>query len=148
MKKILVIGFVLCMVLILFLSGQSGSQAFELTYQLALPFANLIYDTPDYDQILVVMNVIRLVGRIAAFTVFGGFFAALVNVWGNKLPYKVKNMISVMGIMVFSIFDETHKLFIDGRHCTITEIIVNIICGFAGAGFVMYVIHKKKGVSG
>lgn len=148
MKKFLLVGLVLCAAMILFLSGQSGAEAFGLTYRLALPIAGVIYDTPDYDQILAVMNVMRFLGRVMAFTVFGGLFTALVFAWGSRLSPKVKIIISLAGIIVFGIFDETHKLFIDGRHCTFAEIIVNIVCGSVGSVFVMYVIDKRNKISG
>ncbi len=144
MKKLTAIGFIICIILILFLSGQSGSQAFGMTYRLALPIANIIYDTPDYDQILLVMNGIRLFGRVIAFTAFGVFFTALIHVWGKKLPPRVKNSLSFLGIVIFGIFDEMHKLRIDGRHCTIAEIIVNIICGFIGMALALYVVDKYR----
>lgn len=142
MKKFVVIGFAVCMVFILFLSGQSGSQAFGLTYRLAVPIADIIYDTPDYDQILVVMNGIRFLGRVVAFTVYGGFFTALIHAWSRKLSWKTKNAICVLGIVLFGIFDETRKLLIDGRHCTLAEIIVNIVCGLAGAAVALYILKK------
>lgn len=144
MKKFVGIGFAVCMLFILFLSGQSGSQAFGMTYHLALPIAGIIYDTPDYDQILVVMNGIRILGRIVVFMFFGGFFTAFVYGWGGRLTQKTKNSISVSGIVLFGIFDETRKLLIDGRHCTLGEIIVNIVCGFIGAVFVLYVFDKNR----
>lgn len=144
MKKILLVGFILCAAVILFLSGQSGAEAFGLTYRLAFPIADIIYDTPDYDQILAVMNVMRFLGRVMAFTMFGGLFTALIFAWGSRLPLRAKIIISLAGIIAFGIFDETHKLFIDGRHCTFIEIIVNVVCGFVGAVFVMYVIDKRN----
>lgn len=144
MKKFIGIGFIICVTFILFLSGQSGSQAFGLTYRLAVPLAEVIYDSPDYDQLLVVMNGIRFLGRVVAFTVFGGFFTALIHAWCGKLSRITKEGISFLGIIIFGIFDETHKLLIDGRHCTLSEILVNIVCGLMGAVVTIYILKKYK----
>lgn len=144
MKKYTMSAFIIWIVLILFLSGQSGSQAFGMTYELALPFANFLYGTPDYDQILVVMNAIRFTGRIVAFTGFGILFTTLVQSFKGNFFRKAKNIISIVGIVAFAVFDETHKLLIDGRHCTMEEILVNIVCGLAGGAVAMYFIYKRK----
>lgn len=141
-KKIITLILIIWLAVILFLSGQSGSQAFGLTYRLALPIADVIYQSPDYDQILTVMNAVRFAGRIVAFTIFGMIFTAFIRTVGAKLPVKVRSTLSIAGIVLFGIFDEAHKMLIDGRHCTLFEIIVNIICGLAGAVLTWYIIKR------
>lgn len=144
MKKFTAIGLIICTTFILVLSGQNGTEAFGMTYRLALPFAAVVYGTPDYDQILAVMNGIRFLGRIAVFTTFGVFFTTFIHTWKNFLSQKAKTVMSVLGIILFGIFDETHKLLIDGRHCTVIEIVVNVICGLAGAAAALYIIKKFR----
>ncbi len=144
MRKYAVSAFIIWLVLILFLSGQSGSQAFGMTYELALPFAKILYGVPDYDQILVVMNGIRFIGRIVAFIGFGILFTVLLRSFKSKISLRLQNIILVSGIIVFAVFDETHKLLIDGRHCTIWEIILNIVCGLTGCVVTIYFIRKRE----
>lgn len=143
MKKYAVSAFIIWFVLILFLSSQNGSQAFGMTYKLALPFAKILYGIPDYDQILVVMNGIRFIGRVVAFVGFGVLFTVLIRSYKSKISLRYQNIILILGIIVFAVFDETHKLLIDGRHCTVGEIIVNIVCGLTGCVVTIYFIRKN-----
>lgn len=143
-KKLVVILFPACVGMILFLSGQSGSQAFNLTYELALPIAEKFYKNPDYDQILAVMIILRKIGRCTAFTMFGGLYYVFVETLAKEMEPKRKWCIILAGIVLFSVFDETHKLLIDGRHCTIEEIIINIVCGFVGCGIFNRVWKRRR----
>jgi len=143
-RKLVVILFPACVGMILFLSGQNGSQAFNLTYELALPIAEMFYENPNYDQILAVMIILRKIGRCTAFTVFGGLFYVFVEVLAKEAEPKKKWGIILAGIVLFSVFDETHKLLIDGRHCTLEEIIINIVCGFAGCGVFYRMLKRRK----
>lgn len=143
-KKIMVVLFFACVGIILFLSGQNGSQAFWLTYRLSCPIAEIFYENPNYDQILAVMILMRKIGRCVAFSVFGAMVLMVVDMlWGQKVGWKILIPASFI-IIAFSVFDETRKLLIEGRHCTWQEIAVNIVCGLAGC-LIVYWIKRRKG---
>lgn len=143
-KKIMILSFLVCVGIILFLSGQNGSQAFWLTYHLSCPIAEIIYDNPNYDQILAVMILMRKMGRCVAFGVFGAMVLMVADVlWGKKMGWKILIPVSLV-IIAFSVFDETRKLLIEGRHCTWQEIAINIVCGLAGCMLVYGMKRRKK----
>lgn len=142
-KKIMILSFLACVGIILFLSGQNGSQAFWLTYRLSCPIAEIFYDNPNYDQILAVMILMRKIGRCVAFGVFGAMVLMVSDVlWGKKKGWRILIPASMV-IVAFSVFDETRKLMIEGRHCTWQEIAINIVCGFAGC-IIVYGIKRRK----
>lgn len=132
-------------VVILILSGQSGNQAFEMTYRMAVPFAQILYKNPDLEEIKVVMQWIRLAGRVFAFAWFGGLL--MYNACAIVLYWKIKHskvwilMVFVLDVL-FSIYDEAHKLFIEGRHCTLQEILLNILVSVAASVLVFLFFRK------
>lgn len=141
-KKIILLLFVAWTGGILFLSGQNGDEAFGLTYRLACPIAGIFFDHPDYDQILAVMIVMRKLGRCFFFLFFGFLWYLLVEVFAKEWNVIRKRIVILSGMVLFSVFDETHKLFIAGRHCTMEEIFINIVCGTIGI-LIAFSVGKK-----
>lgn len=135
-KKIMVIFSLMWLGAILFLSGQKGTDAFELTFAISEPIAGIIWDNPDYDRIHIVMQILRQTGRVVCFAVLGALIFGLVNMFLGRSSKKRRTIVIVAVIIFISIFDETRKLLIDGRHCTIWEIMANILSGFAGSAIV------------
>lgn len=137
-KILLAMLFLVWVCVILFLSGQNGSEAFRLTYNLALPIARCFYENPNNDQILVVMAVMRQAGRCMVFAIFGILFSLCLNTMFWQMKQSKRRLILIGGIILFSVFDEAHKLLIAGRHCTLQEIGLNILSGFAGCIILHY----------
>lgn len=141
-QKILLTMFLLAWIcVILFLSGQNGSEAFNLTYKLALPLAGCFFENPDNDRILQVMLVLRQAGRCVVFAVFGMLFNQYLDVMLAGMRQCRRRILLFGGIILFSVFDETHKLLIEGRHCTPQEILMNILSGFMGC-VILYLVRK------
>lgn len=142
-KIVLLCVFVACVCAILFLSGQDGEEAFDTTYGIAKPIADVIYENPTNDQIEDIMIIIRNFGRIVAFTVFGILLALNLEV-SAKFSWKVKVIAIVVITTIFSVFDEVRKLLIEGRHCTFGEIIVNIFCSMIAGLAVCFIARKFR----
>ncbi len=140
-KIIILCLFVTCTCFILFLSGQDGEEAFDTTYEIAKPVADVVYEEPSNDQVEDVMLVIRNSGRVIAFTVFGILLALNVHVW-TTFRWKYKAILIVVITVLFSIFDEVHKLAIEGRHCTLAEIMVNVLCSMIAGLVVCFICNK------
>lgn len=139
-------GFVLWIAAILSLSGQDGEEAFGLTYKLSVPIADILYEEPTLSQIEDVMLVLRQVGRVGMFLVLGMLTTLAVDAIWQKIN-EVNRLYIIYGFLIFfSIFDEVHKLLIPGRHCTVEEILVNIMSSFIGCVCMnlLYKICKRK----
>lgn len=140
-KIMVLILFVACTCFILFLSGQDGEEAFDTTYEIAKPVADVVYEDPSNDQVEDVMLTIRNSGRVIAFLVFGGLLALNIHLW-TTFGWKYKAMLISIVSIVFSVFDEVHKLAIEGRHCTLAEIVVNILCSMIAGLAVCFVCNR------
>ena len=112
-----------------FLSSQSGASTFRLSNTISTKIADILYKTPDTQQILKVNTVIRKLAHVTIYFVLAilcyiAFYYTMVNFTGRTAGVLVNVMIT-MALSAFAFYDEWHKQFIPGRHNTISEAFLN-----------------------
>lgn len=128
---------------ILFLSSQNGEETAAVSAGIAGKLAEFIYKTPSESQIYGVHMIIRKSAHVVLFGILGILLSFTTHFLING-GFCLKNMINAAVIVFFSVFDEWHKLFVDGRHFDLGESALNIISGVACALIAALILSKIK----
>lgn len=121
---------------IFYLSSQDGEETTNLSLNFTNKLAGYLLENPNQQQINVLHMLLRKIAHPIVFTVMGTMLSlALLATFGVKRFY-----ILLAGIPIsyfFAYFDEYHKNFIDGRHYSHQEQMLNFN---AAAGAILFVM--------
>lgn len=129
MKKISFLLLIIWMIFIFMLSNQSGSSS---TSESNI-FVDFIYSIIHIDKDILVV-IIRKSAHIFEYFVL---FLLMYN-YIRHYSIKSKFILSIILCIVYSIFDEGHQLFIEGRSGEVLDVLVDTIGVFLG-----YILIRK-----
>lgn len=137
---------IIWLVLIFFLSSQSGVQTAKVSGEVAQSVAEIIYKQPTNEQVNQVHLNIRTIAHIVLFFVLGILsYTALKTTFRNKNKQWLVWLISLAICLGYSYYDEWHKQFIAGRHFQINEAVINMLCSIVGilTAFAVFLLVAK-----
>ena len=144
MKKIIKLTFIiLWMTLIFLFSNQKADDSSKLSDGLIVKVANVFVDknlsTSKKETILEkYTTIVRKTAHFAIYLVLG---ILVINFF---CEYNIKHIIlaSIMVCLLYSITDEVHQLFIEGRSGEVRDVLIDTIGSFVG--IYSYYIFKNK----
>ena len=163
MKKVKIAGIILSifwMILIFCFSNQTAVKSDTISRNIVTSFIidhiegyglleeaeqNLIADNLDF--------VIRKMAHFTEYAILGIFYCITLIGFEINKKYSNKRLLFISSIMccIYSMSDEFHQLFIEGRSGNIRDICIDTLGGITGAIFVILIlkiiykiIHKRK----
>lgn len=143
MKKIRVISCITTltvMAMIFFFSSQSSGQSSELSMGVSREIAETLTKLLNCIDIFGAVTaeqihaLIRKMAHFAIYAVLGCSAAWMFNVNICQIKFKVLTM-SVIFCLLYSVTDEVHQMFVDGRSAQITDVILDTMGAVCGALF-------------
>ena len=142
-KTIKIILVILWMAIIFCFSNQKADDSSKLSDGLIVKVANIFVDknlsTKDKEIILEkYTTIVRKTAHFAIYLVLG------ILVINFLCEYNIKHIIlaSIMVCLLYSITDEVHQLFIEGRSGEVRDVLIDTIGSFVG--IYSYYIFKNK----
>ena len=142
-KAIKIILVILWMAIIFCFSNQKADDSSKLSDGLIVKVANIFVDknlsTKDKEIILEkYTTVVRKTAHFSIYLILGILVISLL------LEYNIKHIILVSLIicLLYSISDEVHQLFIDGRSGEVRDVLIDTTGSLVGIG-AYYFINKK-----
>ena len=138
MKTFLRVCSVICLIgwmgLIFYFSAQTAEESSEVSGSVIEVLAEKFY--PEYETLTppekqdLISSLQSVVRSTAHYCIYGGlgFFAFLTFISYTNLKYKVRVFWMLETCLLYSVSDEFHQTFVDGRAMQLTDIIVD----FAG----------------
>lgn len=147
MKKIILWFLSICIILLIaFLSSQNGTATAETSGSITSFIANLFFENATQLEIYNLNIALRLLAHYLLFFCFGLFTSAAIYASFNR-KFRVINLffLSSVFIMSLSFLDEWRKQFIEGRHFSPDEALINVTCAFVGIIIIYsYAFIRKK----
>ncbi len=147
-RYISLVLLVLWMGVIFAFSAQAGEESSEVSRGVVVKVAEIIY--PNYESLNESQKVeviqkfyipVRKIAHFSEFFVLGAisfvFFATF-----KRLPPKILPLIPFLFGVLYAISDEIHQWFIDGRACSIVDILIDS-SGVLFAVFIGFLINLK-----
>lgn len=144
MKKLIKLTLViLCMALIFFFSNQKADDSSKLSDGIIVKVANVFVDkdlsTNEKETILEkYTTIVRKTAHFGIYLVLG------ILVINFLCEYNIKHIIlvSIIVCLLYSITDEVHQLFIEGRSGEVRDVLIDTSGSFVGV--CSYYIIKNK----
>ncbi len=120
--------------LILYLSFQDGEAAKMLDNKYIIRFAAIYYGRDDFNifEMADIIYRFRQYGRILIFAILAFLGTATTHVTFYKLPWFVRSVIAVLGLIAVAVFTERFKMYLPTRHFSETEMLYSIYGVVAG----------------
>lgn len=137
------ISAVLCLLCLLWagmiflLSMQNGEQTAAVSGGIAKTIANILYLGPTEQQIQTVHAAIRKLAHVGLFLIWGLLLSAAA-LYMSRQRRGVAMGIAAVLLIAYAFFDEWHKIFIDGRHFSFSEAVLNAVSGLAAIGLTYF----------
>ena len=158
MKKILkskalryVLTVLWCVVIFLFSANDADTSSEQSDV-----ITDICIDTfvPDYDSLSgaeqedifdTVSFMVRKTAHFTEYLILGALIFWCLHRAGDK---RVRTACSAVGASLYSVTDELHQLFSDGRSCELRDVLIDSGGGLLGAflGLLILVIYEKKKV--
>lgn len=143
MRYIKLLLVIMWMIIIFMFSNQKAVESDKLSNGLILKTVRIIekitHKTYSDEEIL--HKFVRPVRKMAHFTIYL-ILGILVYIFIDDLNIKNIILISLMICLIYSISDEIHQLFIEGRSGKITDVLIDTCGSFIG----IIIINKIKKV--
>ena len=144
MKKIIKLTLViLWMTLIFCFSNQKADDSSKLSDGLIVKVANIFVDKnlSTKDKEIILERYTTVVRKTAHFTIYLILGILVISL---LLEYNIKHIIlvSLITCLIYSISDEVHQLFIEGRSGEVRDVLIDTTGSLVGIG-AYYFINKK-----
>lgn len=144
MKKIVKLIFViLWMTLIFFFSNQKADDSSKLSDGIIVKVANVFMDKDlsTKEKEIILEKYTTIVRKTAHFGIYLVLGVLVINL---LMEYNIKHVIlvSLIVCLLYSVSDEIHQLFIDGRSGELRDIIIDSSGSLLGI-YSYYIIKKK-----
>lgn len=152
-RKRAVVNAILCLLCVLwagmifFLSAQNGEQTAAVSAGIAQKIAEIIYTEPVEQQVQAVHLGIRKLAHIGLFFIWGLLLSAAALYIARRQRSTAVGIVAAV-LVVYAFFDEWHKIFVDGRHFSFSEAVLNAVSGLAAIVLTVFltdrIVKKRK----
>ena len=87
--------------------------------------------------------IIRKTAHFSLYLILG--LLSFLNIMAYKLPFALKPILSLGFSSAYSISDEIHQKFVEGRSCELRDILIDILGAIVGIALVSIIFLIKKG---
>ena len=149
MKKLIKITLViLWMTLIFLFSNQKADDSSKLSDGLIVKVANIFVDKnlSTKDKEIILERYTTIVRKTAHFTIYLILGILVISL---LLEYNIKHIIlvSLITCLIYSISDEVHQLFIEGRSGEVRDVLIDTTGSLVGIGAYYFISKKYKMVN-
>ena len=143
MKYIKLLLVIIWMIIIFMFSNQKADDSSKLSDGLILKTVRIIekINHKKYSDEEILNKFVKPVRKLAHFTIYL-ILGILVYIFIDDLNLKNIILISLMICLIYSISDEIHQLFIEGRTGKITDVLIDTCGSFIG----IVIVNKIKKV--
>lgn len=141
MKYIKLLLVIIWMIIIFMFSNQKADDSSKLSDGLILKTVRIIekINHKKYSDEEILNKFVKPVRKLAHFTIYL-ILGILVYIFIDDLNLKNIIIISLMICLIYSISDEIHQLFIEGRTGKITDVLIDTCGSFIG----IVIVNKIK----
>ena len=141
MKYIKLLLVIIWMIIIFMFSNQKADDSSKLSDGLILKTVRIIekINHKKYSDEEILNKFVKPVRKLAHFTIYL-ILGILVYIFIDDLNLKNIILISLMICLIYSISDEIHQLFIEGRTGKITDVLIDTCGSFIG----IVIVNKIK----
>lgn len=128
-KKLAILSIITCGWLFFMwrLSSADGEKTFRDSMQIARPLAKILYEEPTAIQVEHLHILLRKMAHIFLYAVFGTLAAIFWKLLLAKIKLFLRAIPAALCCLTIAFLDELQKIFIEGRHFSFSESILNTI---------------------
>ena len=144
-KTIKIILVILWMTIIFCFSNQKADDSSKLSDGLIVKVANIFVDKnlSTKDKEIILEKYTTIVRKTAHFTIYLILGILVISL---LLEYNIKHIIlvSLITCLIYSISDEVHQLFIEGRSGEVRDVLIDTTGSLVGIGAYYFISKKYK----
>ncbi len=150
-RIILTFMTVVWLIFMIFLSHENAEESGRITGAVADKIGEATVDTTEMkwcekqEVFKEIHAVIRQISHVVVYFILAVLCTLTAKSW------KIKWIFPFMFLIVWSIGDEVSKLLTEGRHCDVSDMVINILgsmIGFVTTSLIVYLINRKKDING
>lgn len=132
-KKLNIIFVIIWMMFIFIMSSFNSNESSNQSNFIV----NILSNIFNISNIEILSFIVRKLAHYTEYTILG------ILVYNLIYSYNKKIYISIIICIIYAISDEIHQLFVPGRSCQITDILIDSMGSVTGI-ILLYIIYKYK----